>query len=350
LTHEREELEARRLLGDLRVVAIKTIEQHAHQQKLRSCLQDVSTNAITRKSTELTNQLATKQLMEALNHELGTLDIANLRVLMKAEGERGRTSYKLVLERPGGQAARDVLSEGEQGAVAIASFLTERNLSGDRSGVIFDDPVSSLDHLRRQRVARRLVEEARGRQVVVFTHDIFFLFALCKSAEEEGVEVTSRALAQTSEGYGVASENLPFVGMTTAARIRALRNEQVACARLHRDGEQVAYERAIKDLYSTLREAWEGCVEEVLLNGAVERFRKSVETNRLKTVAVTDQDVETVVTNMGRCSNYAHNVARRGDVEIPTPEEVERDIEVLETWRRELEDRKNQLRKIPERR
>lgn len=341
LAAERDELDARRLLGDLKAVAIEAIRQHAHQAKLQECLTDVGTFSITRKSTELTNNLATAQLMEALNEELKTLNIANLQVVMKAEGERGRASYKLALERPGRLSAGDVLSEGEQRAVAIASFLTERRLSGDASGVVFDDPVCSMDHRRRQRVARRLANEARNRQVIVFTHDMFFLFALVKEAEELGVAASPRTVSRTQEGFGVSVDELPFDGASTKARVGWLRNKQIECAKLHRNGEEAAYNEQVGRLYSKMREAWEGCVEEVLLNGAVERFRKSVETNRLAKVQVTEDDVAKVVNNMGRCSNYAHNVARRADLETPTPDEIAADIEVLDGWRKEVEGRKN---------
>lgn len=345
LLAERDELEARRLLGDLKAVAIKAIEQHAYREKLRSCLPDVATTNITRKSTELTSNMATQLLMDALNGELSQLNIANLRVAMKAEGERGRSSFKLVLERPGKLRASDVLSEGEQRAVAIASFLTERKLSGDGSGVIFDDPVCSLDHRRRQRVARRLAKEAVDRQVIVFTHDMFFLFALMEEAQHLGVAITPRTVAQTKDGFGVATDELPFDGSNTRARVGWLKNEQVACAKLDRLGEEEAYKTRVGWLYTKLREAWEGCVEEMLLNGTVERFRKSVETNRLRSVEITDADIQKVVENMGRCSNYAHNVARRADVEVPTPHEISADIQVLEDWRVELDVRRKRTRR-----
>lgn len=158
--------------------------------------------------------------------------------------------------------------------------------------------------------------------------------------------MTTRTLAQTRDGYGVSTDELPFEGMTTAARIRWLRNEQVNCARLRRDGEQLAYQDAVGKLYKTLREAWEGCVEEVLLNGTVERFRKSVETNRLKMVEVRHDDVAMVVENMAHCSNHAHDTPKRGDVEVPTPDEVLADIDKLEAWREELEGRKKELKRI----
>jgi len=349
LVTERTELEDRRLLGELKEVALRAIERHAHQGKLRACLADVTTLGITRKSTELTNDMATEILAAALNEELGVLDIADLKVAMKPEGERGRSTFKLVLERPGKHPAKDVLSEGEQRAVAIASFLTERRLSGDASGIIFDDPVCSLDHVRRQRVARRIAAEAKARQVIVFTHDIFFLYALTKAAEKIEVALATRSLSQTQDGYGVSTDDLPFEGMTTSARVGWLRNEQVKCATLRRNGEQLAYKEAVGKLYKILRDAWEGCVEEVLLNGTVERFRKSVETNRLKQVEVRDDDVALVVESMGHCSNHAHDTPKRGDVEVPTPEEIAADIERLEAWRKEIVDRKKALAKVPAR-
>lgn len=345
LIAERDELEARRLLGDLKAVAITAIEQHAYREKLRACLPDVVTTSITRKSTELTNDMATRLLMDALNEELCSLNIANLRVAMKAEGERGRASFKLVLERPGKMPASDVLSEGEQRAVAIASFLTERRLSGDGSGVIFDDPVCSMDHRHRQRVARRLAKEAANRQVIVFTHDMFFLFALMDEAQNLEVEIAPRTVSQTQDGFGVTTDELPFDGSTTKARVGWLKNEQAACSKLSRLGEQAAYDKRARDLYTKLREGWEGCVEEMLFNGTVERFRKSVDTNRLRSVEITDSDVEKVVENMTRCSNYAHNVARRADVEIPTPEEILTDIQILEDWRVELDARRKRTKR-----
>jgi len=64
----------------------------------------------------------------------------------------------------------EVLSEGEQRALALACFLAELSEIGSDHGIIVDDPVSSLDHTRMQAVAERLAgEAANGRQVVLFT-------------------------------------------------------------------------------------------------------------------------------------------------------------------------------------
>jgi hypothetical protein len=65
-----------------------------------------------------------------------------------------------------------VLSEGEQKVLAMADFLAEARLAGITAPIIFDDPVSSLDHRRIREVAERIAGLAKDHQVIVFTHDI----------------------------------------------------------------------------------------------------------------------------------------------------------------------------------
>lgn len=67
--------------------------------------------------------------------------------------------------------------------MALACFLGE--VLGDpvKHGVIIDDPVSSLDHIRVRKVAERLVKEAaEGRQVIVFTHNLLFYSEIMNAA------------------------------------------------------------------------------------------------------------------------------------------------------------------------
>jgi hypothetical protein len=47
--------------------------------------------------------------------------------------------------------------------------------------------VNSQDHQRKELIAKRLVREARERQVIVFTHDLVFLNNLLSLVEKEGI-------------------------------------------------------------------------------------------------------------------------------------------------------------------
>jgi len=60
-----------------------------------------------------------------------------------------------------------------------------------------------------------------------------------------------------------------------------------------------------------LRLAWERCIEEVLLNGAVQRFGESVSTQRLKSVVVTDEDYLKIEAGMSKSSKFEHVAARQ---------------------------------------
>jgi wobble nucleotide-excising tRNase len=55
-------------------------------------------------------------------------------------------------------------------------------LDNKNCGIIFDDPVTSLDHERKDKIAERLTKEANQRQVLILTHDMVFMSQLVKYA------------------------------------------------------------------------------------------------------------------------------------------------------------------------
>jgi hypothetical protein len=268
-----------------------------------------------------------------------------LSVSLQSRADRGKALHKLKLELPQSRSPSDILSEGEQRAVAIGSFLAEVGLSKGKGGVVFDDPVSSLDHLRRERVAKRLATEAAHRQVVVFTHDIYFLCLLVEEAKAAGVTISTQSLVRRAEGFGVADPELPFEGKNASKRIGALKAQQQSIAKLYKDGEEQEHRRQTVDAYFRLRMAWERAVEEVLLRQVILRFRKGVETQRLAEVVVDDEDYAQVNAGMTRCSNYAHDKALMGGVAVPDPDELLVDITALETWRVQIEKRSTETAK-----
>jgi hypothetical protein len=91
-------------------------------------------------------------------------------------GREGKAQRRKVMS--GKHKPSKVLSEGEQKVLALADFLAEARLAGITAPVIFDDPVSSLDHRRINEVSRRIARLADDNQVIVFTHDILFATTL----------------------------------------------------------------------------------------------------------------------------------------------------------------------------
>lgn len=333
------ELDARVRLRQVKGAVFAAVAKLSHQAKLVKCLSEVKTNAISLKASELAEKVVSKELAEALNREFKALGVGTLRVSLQSRADRGKALHKLKLELPQSRSPGEILSEGEQRAVAIGAFLAEVGLSDGKGGIVFDDPVSSLDHRRRERVAKRFAAEATQRQVIVLTHDIYFLCLLAEEAKLAGAVIATHSLTRRAEGFGVADPELPFEGNNASKRIGALKARHQIIAKLHKDGEEQERRKQTVDAYFRLRMAWERAVEEVLLREVILRFRKGVETQRLAGVVVEDDDYAQVNAGMTKCSNYAHDKAIQGGISVPEPDELLADINALDDWRRKVEER-----------
>lgn len=303
-------------------------------ERLEKLVRDLDSAAVTRQSTAIAEEVVTEQLATAFNAELERLSARTAKVrVARAVGNYGSPRYQIELE---GSAfnqvkADEVLSEGEHRVIALAGFLAELETSGDRSSLIFDDPVSSLDHNWRRAVGRRLAEEAERRQVVVFTHDPVFLLMLQDSADDRHVEIKHWRLVRREPNTGVPLEEPP--NLKVKNRIADLNNRvQQASALKRREGD-AAYEPAVRDIYYRLRKAWERAVEEVLLGGVVERLSDEIHTRQLRDISdITADDVHVVERNMTKCSRFAHDEATPINDPVPGPEEVQHDITTLKEW------------------
>ncbi|QTP58242.1 AAA family ATPase [Billgrantia antri] len=338
---EQSELESRRRLREIKPAVLDAISRYELCAKLQKCIDGMATAGISRKSTALSKTMATQELAEVLNVELKKLKVHDLQVSMRPESPGGRTKFKLMLQLPGGGTPSAILSEGEQRAIAIASFLAEVKLSKGQGGVVFDDPVSSLDHRRRWEVAERLANEALQRQVIVLTHDIYFLCIMEQKARDVGAHLIKQYIRRTSAGYGVHSNVLPFDTLTTKDRIGRLRQMLVDVEKSHKSGDEDDHRRLTHGAYRLLRMAWERSIEEVLFNGSIQRFGEGVSTQRLKSVVVEDGDYKKIEGGMTKCSKFEHDPASTIHLPVPDPDELREDIEKLEAWRKEVEKRKN---------
>lgn len=341
MTQELAELQARQRLSELKALVFEAIDKMALAEKLTKCRDACATTGISRKCTELARTMATPEVAAALNEELQALNVHELQVAMRNVSPGGKTQFKLTLELPGGGKPSAILSEGEQRAIAIASFLAEINLGSSHGGVVFDDPVSSLDHRRRWHVARRLAQEATKRQVIIFTHDIYFLCILQQEADKAGLSLSTQCIRKSVDGFGSQTDRLPFDALSTSKRVKALRSMHEQVAKAHKAGDEDHAKMLTRNAYYHLRLAWERAVEEVLLQGVVSRFDEGISTKKLRYVVVEDNDYKIIDEGMTKSSKFAaHDPAANAMLPTPHPDELCADIEKLENWRRSVEDRK----------
>lgn len=336
MTDEAQELRARVLLGKHEKTLLDEIENKKKIAAYGQCIDETKPNAITQKSSTVTKAVVSDGLKKSFKDELKALEFNHVEVELKEQGgAEGVFYHKLVLARNPGIDVPKVVSEGEQRCISIAAFFAELSTADDPSGIVFDDPVSSLDFQWRSAVARRLVEESKRRQVIVFTHDVVFLLALKQFAEMASVNPLDQHVRRQLTGAGICIEELPWVAMPVKGKLSYLKSQQVGAERLSKEGDQDAYEYKAKYLYGLLREAWERAVEEVLLNGLVERYRPSVQTQRLAKLSdISDADCQTVDSAMTKCSAWlpGHDQAAAARAPVPGADELKKDIEALETW------------------
>ena len=333
---ENNELEAREALRQNLQVVLNEIERKKKIAAYHQCLEDTDTHAITRKSTEVTEKAVTLQLAASFQDELKKLKFMHLEVeLKRSGGRRGVLYHNLILKRAPGTHLSSVVSEGESRCLSLAAFFAELSTADDKSAIIFDDPVSSLDHVWRDHVANRLVEEAAVRQVIVFTHDVVFLVALMQEAERRGIPCRQQYLQRYGDNVGVCFHEIPWIAMNVNKRIGFLRKELQDAAKTYRDGDFAGYELKASRIYGLLREAWDRGVEEVLLGRVVERYRNSVQTLRARYLSdITDADCSGLENGMNKCSRWmaGHDQSPAENAPIPGLEELANDIDELDTW------------------
>ena len=344
MTKEVQKLRARKLLAEHKKVVLDEIERRKKYAAYSLCINETRTRAITQKSTSVTHSAVTQRLKESFQNELRRLNFRNIEVELKEMGgTEGVLYHKLVLKRAPGVELPKVVSEGEQRCLSIAAFFAELSTADNPSTIVFDDPVSSLDYKWRDNVAERLVQEAKTRQVIVFTHDVVFLLRLRQYAEEHNINQFDQHVRHLSNGTGVCEEKLPWVALKVSKRISYLKNYLQDVKKLHQKGHQVMYEKETGVIYGLLREAWERGLEEVLLGGVVERYRPSVQTLQVAQIAdITREDCQAVQTAMTKCSRWlhGHDQAAAARANVPEPAELDSDIQSLENWVRKIRQRR----------
>jgi len=152
----------------------KWFEINDEENAIRKKANSLKTRQLSTLSKSAHNELLTDSLKQKFNEELVNIGYPNLDVNIENAGIRkGASSTKLVLTK--NNAIKDVLSEGEQKAVALALFIAEIRLQSAANPIILDDPVNSLDHKIAGKFAERLLQ--MDNQVILFNHNRLFLDA-----------------------------------------------------------------------------------------------------------------------------------------------------------------------------
>lgn len=324
----------------LLAIAETEVERLKQIDLLDKCLGDMNTRAITQLGNQIADDLITPAMRDQFQSEIVALVANRVRVeVVRSGGRFGSPQYEGRFLRKPDAPVGDVLSEGEQTCVALAAYLTELTNASHKSALVFDDPVTSLDHRWRAKVAKRLVQESAQRQVIVFTHDLIFVNDLYELANKAGVSVVLSHLTRSPDGVGVVNENLPWDKSGVPQRLDELGKAARSARTLHDSGDEEGYRRAAYQIYDQLRSAWECALEDIVFAGVLLRHRDYIKPTHLKKVTALDEnDVEVFQTGFEKCCDYvdAHDMSRGRDADPPDPDEILGDIEALNQWSQAL--------------
>lgn len=246
--------------------------------KASAAKRSLTTRFVTDKQKDLFQTLIEGNYKDRLKEECGHLN-ALLPIEFKARGSGGKTLRGLQMQ--GGHKPHDILSEGEQRAVALADFLTEVNLNPASAGIVLDDPVTSLDHKRKRQITARLAREAKVRQVIVFTHDLVFLSGLMDRAKDDGIEIATHWVDRDADGAPgyVVHDDCP-------ANSDAYKTSHRAKDFLAKAKKAIGQTRvdAVRAGASALRQTVEEIIIRDLFNGTVKRWDERVKIGNVKSI------------------------------------------------------------------
>lgn len=339
------DLQDRKQAEDLLELAKVEIARLVDLHRNEECLRETATTAITRLGNEIADNMITPRMRDRFQQEIVELAGSRVRVeVVRSGGKFGSPQYEVKLYANPRAKVHEVLSEGEQTCVALASYLTELANASHSSALVFDDPVSSLDHRWRSKVAKRLIKEAGVRQIIVFTHDMIFVNDLFQLASDRNTPVGLWHLSRGSNVVGIVNKDLPWTASSIRDRIDKLEKSARAAKALFDAHDDEGYRVEATSVYSRLRATWERALEDIVFARVIMRHRDYIDTKDLKRVtALEEADVATFKQAFKKCCDFvdAHDPSRGHDPEPPEPTEMLQDIQTLKDWSEALRAKMN---------
>lgn len=230
--------------------------------------------AVTELSKTASNQLINLSFDALFLEECEALRTPRMK--LQFVGRHGKAQRRKVMT--GKHTPSKVLSEGEQKVLALADFLAEARLAGITAPVIFDDPVSSLDHRRINEVAQRIARLADSIQVIVFTHDILFARTLLALFEKSKRCVYFQITDEDGKGKVTRATGPRW---DTLSGIKGKINSTIEAAN-QQEGEE--RDALVRVGYGWIRSWCEVFTETELLKGVTERYQPNVRMTRLSKI------------------------------------------------------------------
>jgi len=338
LTARRAELELLEQVKKSRPAIAKEIARLKERGALEAAKSAAATTGITKKILELSEESITEVVRDTFTRETERLRLERVTIA------RTRADKGALLHQPKLVGARQrvtlpkVFSEGERTALGLAAFFTEAHLDGSKSALILDDPVTSLDHIRRGLVATRIAALAETRQVILFTHDVAFVADLKREAGAKGVQVAERSVMRSraeERKPGACTTKHPWKAKDVPARLDELRQELSRIKKESTAWEEEQYEDAVAVWAGNLSETWERVFSQEIVGPVLAEGGLEVRPMMVKVLArFSDDDRHEFEGSYGRASQWArrHDKSAAVNYVAPDIEKLEEELRLVDGW------------------
>lgn len=276
---------------------------------------------ITLKEKSLSKKYFNTKYVEKFNQECKNLG-ADFDIEIQHTGSAAKSYRQLKIK---GNSPSVIFSEGEQRVIAIADFFAEMSLSEINKGVIFDDPVTSLDNKRKLEIANRLAEESHKKQVIVFTHDLSFAYNVLSKCKELEGEYSCHWI-ENIDGMtpgAIYLNNSPSFekDYKTSGKAQGWLDKA-------KKSSPESREEALKNGFAALRTSYESQIVFGLFRGVVQRFNERVSVESLKDVYVTQEIKEEILTSFASCCKFmeGHSHSDSNGYKKPTINDLQNEI------------------------
>lgn len=264
------ELKDRKLLSSKVDEVKRVIKNKKIVAKLSDNENFFNTRSISLKTSEARDELIKQNFTRTFEEELKSLRKSQIKIELDFGTLKGQSMMQQKMNS--NYLLKEILSDGEQNAISLAEFLTEVQLDSSQTPVVFDDPVTSLDHHIIDDIARRLINLSRERQVVIFTHSVLLFNSILYFSKQTSDRDLNNKFYYSKKEFGksgVITETDEEINSPKffIKKIEVLINNPSG----NRPENEIASEG-----YGFLRSAIELCVEHEMFNGTVKRYQKNV--------------------------------------------------------------------------
>lgn len=355
--HQRQKLETR--IKQLKALQwLFQNKQAIHEERdrliavdlLQKAIKLTATNSLTTKRNELVKTELVASYQCRFTKELKALGGERLPIvpMIKSRG-KGIITFGLTLKGDkNGFTPNLILSEGEARIAALAAFLADTMGSNQLAPFIFDDPISSLDQNFEERVVARLVDLAKTRQVIIFTHRLSLVTLVETVVKKHSENPINDKITHNVQWLRRLGE---YSGILVPHNLREMRPHNALnyfrdhiipkLKKLQNEGNADSYDSQVKGACSDFRIILEKIIETVLLNDVVVRFRRDITTKGKlwELVKISFEDCSNIDQLMTKYSVYEHSQTDELPQEPVDVNNFEQDVLFLISWMDEFKKR-----------